>query len=197
MPAIVQLQTVCLPHFHLADPGSAFLRSFYCFVLRDPRGLLLLSEDDHKLAGFVAGFLNPAHLYERIASQKFRILTAASTCLVIHPSQLPKLLGDLHKARRLTYEPGSCSETACELVTIAVQPRLRGQGHGKALIRALAEAATRNAIDQLRVHISSSDNGMALFYRRLGFQPVRNFAASDKRWLDEYVLAIQGNGKLN
>ena len=197
MPAIVQLQTDCLPHFHLADPGPAFLRSFYGFLLYDPQGLLLVSEHDHRLAGFVAGFSNPAHLYERIASQKLHILATASACLVINPSQLPKLFGDLRRARRLAYEPGSCSETACELVTIVVQPRLRMQGHGKALLRALAEAAKGNRIDQLRVHISSHDNGMALFYRRLGFQPARSFGTSDTRWLDEYVLAIQGNGKVH
>ena len=59
VPEIVQLQTICLPHFYLADPGPAFLRSFYSFVLHDPRGLLFVSEHDHKLAGFVAGFFDP------------------------------------------------------------------------------------------------------------------------------------------
>ena len=85
VPEIVQLQTTCLPHFYLADPGPAFLRSFYSFVLHDPRGLLFVSEHDHKLAGFVAGFSDPAHLYERIASQRLRIFATASACLVRHP----------------------------------------------------------------------------------------------------------------
>ena len=94
----------------------------------------------------------PSHLYDKIASQKLRIFATASACLVRHPIQLPKFLGDLHRARRLKYEPAGCSETACELVTIAVQPRLRRQGHGKALILALAEAAKCNRMAQLRVH---------------------------------------------
>jgi ribosomal protein S18 acetylase RimI-like enzyme len=193
--AIVQLHTICLPHFDLVDPGPAFLRSFYSFVLHDPRGLLLVSEHDHKLAGFVAGFSDPAHLYDAIAFQKLRIFAAASACLVRHPIQLPKLLGDLHRARRLKYESAGCSETACELVTIAVQPRLRRQGHGKALILALAEAANRNRMTQVCVHIRPNDDGMGAFYRRLGFTPLRTFKMFDTTWTDEYILAIQGNGK--
>jgi ribosomal protein S18 acetylase RimI-like enzyme len=80
---------------------------------------------------------------------------------------------------------------------MAVQPRLRRQGHGKALILALAEAAKCNKMNQLRVHIGSNDDGMASFYRKLGFTPLRTFKASDARLTDEYVLAIQGNGKPN
>ena len=197
VPAIVQLQTMCLSHFHLVDPGPAYLRNFYSFLLDDPAGLLFVSEQDHQLAGFVAGFSDPSHLHQRVASRRFRIFAAASACLVKHPIQLSKFLDDLHRARRLKSEPGSSSETACELLTIAVNPRLRRQGHGKALVLALAEAAKCNKMDQLRVHIGSEDDGMASFYRRLGFRPSRTFLASDARRLDEYVLAIEGNGKVN
>jgi hypothetical protein len=65
------------------------------------------------------------------------------------------------------------------------------------LILALAEAAKCNKMNQLRVQIGSNDGGMASFYRKLGFTPFRTFKAFDARWTDEYVLAIQGNGKPN
>ena len=196
VPAIVQLQTICQPHFHLTDPGAAFLRSFYSFVLHDHRGTLFVSEQDHKLAGFVAGFSDPSQLYERVASQKLRIFATAFGCLARHPIQLPKFLGDVYRASHLKYAPGCCSETACELVAVAVQPRLRLEGHGKALILALAEVAKRSKMDQLRVHIDSNDAGMASFYRKLGFHPFRAVRASDTQWLHEYVLTIYVNGKV-
>ena len=66
------------------------------------------------------------------------------------------------------------------------------QGHGKALILALAEAAKCNKMDQLQVHIGSNDNGMASFYRKLGFTPLRTFKTLDTMWMDEYILAIPG-----
>jgi hypothetical protein len=59
VPAIVQLQTISLPHFDLADPGPAFLRSFYSLVSYDHQGLLFVSECDHELAGFVVGLSDP------------------------------------------------------------------------------------------------------------------------------------------
>ena len=68
--AIVALQAVCLPHFYLVDPGRAFLRSFYSHLLRDRRGLLFVAEHDRQLAGFVAGFFDPASLYREIAPQQ-------------------------------------------------------------------------------------------------------------------------------
>ena len=65
------------------------------------------------------------------------------------------------------------------------------------MVLALAEAAKCDKADQLRVHIGSNDNGMASFYRKLGFTPFRTFKPLDTVWTDEYVLAIQGNGKVN
>jgi ribosomal protein S18 acetylase RimI-like enzyme len=197
VPAIIQLQRISLPYFDLTDPSPAFLWSFYSFVLRDPNGVLFVSEHDHKLAGFVAGFSAPAHLFQRIASERLRIFGRASICLATHPIQLPRFLGDLRRARRFRCEPDWCRNTICELVAIAVQPRLRVQGHGRALILALAKAARCNKMSQVRVHVSSDDSGMAAFYRRLGFTPLRAFKASNDLWADQYVLALQGNGKVS
>jgi ribosomal protein S18 acetylase RimI-like enzyme len=196
VPAIIQLQSISLPHFPLADPGPAFLRGFYSFLLCDPQGLLFAAEHDHKLAGFVAGLVEPGRLYRRIASERLHVFVAATACLARHPIQLPRLFRDFHKARRLKYELSCCDKTACELVTIAIQPRLRRQGYGRALILALVEAARFNKMTQLCVHVGSDNERMASFYRRLGFKPLCTMVGvSDARWVDEYVLAIRGNRK--
>jgi ribosomal protein S18 acetylase RimI-like enzyme len=195
--AIVQLHVISLPQFPLRDPCPAFLRNFYSFLLHDRQGFLLVSQYDRQLAGFVAGFSDPVHLYERFGSNRLRNFASVSACLVRHPIQLPKFVIDLRRALRFKYELGDCSEPACELLTVAIQPRLRRQGHGKALIQALAAAAHRNKIVQVRVCLGSSDGGMAAFYRRLGFTPLRRIQAFDTMWSHEYVLAFKGNGEVN
>jgi ribosomal protein S18 acetylase RimI-like enzyme len=195
VPAIVQLQTISLPHFRLPDPGPAFLRTFYTFVLRDHRGLLFVSEHNSTLAGFVVGFSNSGCLYTNFASDRPRILAATWGCLVRHPIQLPRFLKDLGKASQLTRDLDARSETDCELVTIAIQPRLRRQGHGKALALALLEAARRNKMTRAHVLIGRNDDGMAMFYRRLGFTPFRALRASETQWMVEYVLTIQENAR--
>ncbi|MEN6458529.1 MAG: GNAT family N-acetyltransferase [Thermoguttaceae bacterium] len=192
--AIVKLHAVSLPQFDLADPGPAFLRRFYSFVLRDPEGFLFVSEQSHAVAGFVAGLAHPVQLYQRVASGRFHIFACASACLISHPVQLPKFLADLRRARGFKGQSSDGCETACELITVAVQPRMRMQGHGKALVLALAEAAKCHKMAQVCVHVGSDDGGMAMFYRSLGFKPLRTFKTFDARWLDEYVLTFEDNG---
>ena len=196
VPAIIQLQRISLPYFDLTDPSPAFLWSFYSFVLRDPNGLLFIPRNTTtRWRGSWQGFSAPAHLFQRVASERLRIFGRASVCLATHPIQLPQFIGDLRRARRFRCEPDWCRDTICELVTIAIQPRLRVQGHGRALILALAEAAKCKNLSQVRVHVSSNDSGMAAFYRRLGFTPLRTFKTSNDLWTDQYVLALQENGK--
>ena len=190
LPAIVELQTICLPHFYLGNPSPEFLRTFYSCLLRDRRGLLLVSDHEGQLAGFAAGFFDPARLCQVVAPPRLRAVVAASGCLVRHPVQLRRFLNDLRGARRFYYPPDEPSETACELVTIAIQPRLRRRGYAAALIQTLVDTATDSGAAQVRVHIGSHDTGMAAFYRKLGFASFRMFTAPNGLSLDGYVLAI-------
>jgi ribosomal protein S18 acetylase RimI-like enzyme len=190
LPAIVQLHLISLPHFFLTRPGPAFLRCFYSFVLRDRRGLLFVSEQEESLVGFAAGFTDPSRLYPKPPVGRFRFLAAATACLIRYPVEFPGLFNDFRQASRLKQQSDADSRPVCELITIAVQPQFRHQGHGKSLACTLIEAA-RGTGSHVRVRIESSDAGMMFFYRRLGFEPFRAFRASDSRCMDEYVLPSQ------
>ena len=191
LPAIVELHAIALPRFFWEDPAPAFLRSFYSFALYDLEGWLFVSQHQGHLAGFVAGFSDPSHLFQRIATHKLRFFTSVVSCLVGHPIQLPGLLRDTHKAICLRGEAASCGDAACELVTLAVEPQFRRQGHGRALVQALVEAARTHQMRQLRVCADIHDRGMGYFYRRLGFELFRAFKTPEGKWMDEYVLAIR------
>jgi RimJ/RimL family protein N-acetyltransferase len=56
------------------------------------------------------------------------------------------------------------------------------------LALALVEAAESDPAMRVRVTLDSDDQGMRVFYRKLGFEPFRTFRASDSRCMDEYVL---------
>jgi ribosomal protein S18 acetylase RimI-like enzyme len=192
LPAIVELHLISLPGFFLTSPGPAFLRCFYSLMLRDHRGLLFVSEQEGALAGFVAGFADPAYLYPKLPAGRFRLLAAAAGCLLRHPMQFPGLVRDVHRLGRLARRPDRDSGPVCEFITIAVQPQFRRQGHGKTLARALAEAARSHPMMQVRVKVESGDKGMCLFYRKLGFEPCCAERASGSQCMDEYVLTPQG-----
>lgn len=188
---IVELHRISLPHFFWTDPAPAFLRSFYSFVLRDHEGWLFVSEHRGSLAGFVAGFANPARLFQKVAGAKLRLLFAAAACLTRHPVQLPGLLRDIRRATGLRNQFAPCGKSVCELITIAVVPQFRGQGHGKALVRALVKEATTNLMMEVHTSIDSNDKGMGYFYQMLGFERLRTCRVSDGRSIDEYVLTTQ------
>jgi ribosomal protein S18 acetylase RimI-like enzyme len=185
------MHCISLPHFFLTDPGPAFLRCFYSFLLRDHRGLLFVSEQENSLGGFLAGFTDPARLYPKLPIGGFRLLAAAAVSLARHPLQFPGLLGDICRVRQLRHQPDADRGAVCELITIAVQPQFRRQGHGKALARALVEAAESQPSMQVRVKVDSVDKGMGFFYRKLGFELFRTFEASDSRLVDEYALTFR------
>ena len=191
LPAIVRLQMISQPHFFWTEPGPAFLRAFYAIVLRNCRGLLLVSEQDGSLGGFVVGVSDSPRLHEKLAVRRPLFFAAAAAYLLRHPVQLPGFFKDIRRATRLGLQPDDAGEGVCELVTIAVQPRFRRQGHGKTLVLALVEAARSNQVSQIRVNVDKNDEGMMFFYRKFGFEPRQAFKASDGRWVYELSLAIQ------
>ena len=191
VPAIVRLHTISMPHFFWTAPTPAFLATFYRFVVHDKVGWLLISEQEGYLAGFVAGFPDPARLFQRIAAAKFRFFVAGAACLAKCPTQFRGVWSDIRRAVRLSREPILGSQVACELTTIAVQPQFRRQGHGRALVCALIEAAKTDRISEIHARIDPKDKGMSHFYRRLGFEAFCTLEPSDTRWAAEHVLKIR------
>ncbi len=187
---IVQLHMTCQPLFLWADPGSAFLRLFYALLLREPQGTLLVSECNGGLAGFVAGVSDLARIQEKLDPGRLAFLAATTNCLLTHPMRLRSLFQDFHRANHFRRDFVDASKAGQELITVAVQPRCRGQGHGKALLHALIERARRDRVVQLRASIDSSDQGMSYFFRKFGFIPIRTFRVFGGRWRDEYLLRI-------
>jgi ribosomal protein S18 acetylase RimI-like enzyme len=191
LPAIVQLHTISqLPCLGIL-PGPAFLRDFYSFVLRDAHGLLLVSQQNGDLAGFLVGSSDRRFPDDVVATRRLPFLATAARCILRHPLQLSRFLHDVHATCRFKRPRDQSESQAWEMIAIAVQPQLRGHGHGKSLVLAFVEAARSNDRTHVRVCIDSNDIGMSCFYRRLGFEPSRTFKAEDAQWNDEYVLRIQ------
>ena len=148
------------------------------------------SECNSGLAGFVAGVSDLARIQEKLDPGRFACLAATTNCLLTHPMRFRSFLQDLHRANHFRRDFVDASSAGQELITIAVQPRCRGQGHGKALLHALIERARRDRVVQLRVSIDSNDQGMSYFFRKFGFIPIRTFKVLGGQWRDEYLLRI-------
>ncbi len=187
LSAIVEGHVNSLPQFFLANPGPAFLRCLYSIVIHDPRGILLVSEQNGELAGFIAGFRDPIGLRAELSFDKPRLLTEAMACLLTRPFQFPRLLVDLCRVCQLKDQFDANQLCACELLAIAIQPRFRREGRGKSLAQALLEATGGNLM-QVKVKVSSTDTWMRSFYSKLGFEPHRTFALPDSSSVNELVF---------
>jgi len=59
-----------------------------------------------------------------------------------------------------------------EILNLAVRPRSRYQGSGKALVKALLELFAREGAGQVFLEVRETNLGAVAFYERLGFQQI-------------------------
>lgn len=72
-------------------------------------------------------------------------------------------------------EPAGSKPVVAELLSIMVEPGMRGQGIGAQLLQALLGECRRRAIRRLDVTVDAQNAGAQHFYARHGFVQVRSF----------------------
>jgi ribosomal protein S18 acetylase RimI-like enzyme len=76
-----------------------------------------------------------------------------------------------------------------ELLAIAVDNRMRGQGVGKSLVKAFEKYLNHNGVNDYKVVTFNKDTSSNLFYKALGFVENRNFLHHGNT-MNEYVKKI-------
>jgi len=81
------------------------------------------------------------------------------------------------------------------LFLLAVQPKARRTGIGRALVEWLEKSCRTAGIQQIRLEVRSSNRGARLFYERLGYQLVSQVAGYYERRESAIVMArtLTGN----
>jgi ribosomal protein S18 acetylase RimI-like enzyme len=194
LPEVVSIHRKAFSHFFLTQLGSDFLDRYYGLVFQFPEGILLVSEANGVVNGFVSGFVDPAGFYRFMWNNRWGFVRPVLAAVLRHPSLVTKVIQGVQRIQTTSSEWPSGS---CELSSIAVSPESSGGGVGKALMRAfLDEAGARNA-RAVYLTTDAEDNQQANeLYRRVGFQQVRRFLQRKGRWMNEYVidgLATEGN----
>jgi glycosyltransferase involved in cell wall biosynthesis/ribosomal protein S18 acetylase RimI-like enzyme len=192
LPGIVRVHLAAFsPRFTMSALGPAFLRQYYNLVLRFERGILLVAEADRVVVGFVAGFMDAEGFYRAMARDKRRFALPVLKGLLRRPQLLLRFL---HVARRVL-QPRRCSEpvdaSACELSSIAVDPRFSGKGVGKNLVREFAAAASEAKAREVYLTTDALNNESTnSFYRGLDFQLAQTRETRPGRLMNKYVLRL-------
>jgi ribosomal protein S18 acetylase RimI-like enzyme len=191
---IAQVHIRSFPSFFLTNLGLLFLRTYYSFVLHYKEHIFFIVEYKGEPVGFAAGYEDPARFYRSMALKAWRFLIPLFLSIIKHPILLPRLWRNIHKVLFLKQHPDYDSKCACEIASLAVDPRYAGQGFGKIVVENFIAAAKSRNISQVRLTTDTMDNDQInAFYQKFGFKLYRTFLAFDTRLMNEYVFSIVKN----
>ncbi len=125
------------------------------------------------LAGFVSAATGVGALFAEVGTRQMgTLLSPLLRCYVRHPALL---LRSVQTALYPLLVRGEKHAPSAELLSIMVEPALRGQGIGAALLAALVDACRERGLAQLEVTVDAANSGAQRFYARHGFVPQREF----------------------
>jgi ribosomal protein S18 acetylase RimI-like enzyme len=186
LPGIVTIHQKAFSNFFLTRLGREFLRRYYALVLNYPEGIVLVSERNGKLDGFVCGFVEPPEFYRLMWRNKRVFVLPALSALIRDPSLAA---GVMYGVRRIQTSASQAPGRSCELSSIAVAPEAGGNGLGKALVHAFVEEARSMNAQFVYLTTDAEGNEQAnTLYRQVGFQHTQRFLQRKGRWMNEYVM---------
>lgn len=186
------LQTIVAIHLNafrdsfLTKLGPRFLERYYAIALAHDTGILLVSERQSEIEGFVCGFLRPGEFYAKLRRDRRSIAIPVMCAVARYPSLAARVV---YSIRSLRKRSTGAEVGGCELSSIAVSPQAAGAGVGKALLTAFLDRAW--AMGAGRVYLLTDTDGNAsvnAFYRKGGFRLERQFEQFGGRWMNEYSL---------
>lgn len=193
---IVAVHAAAFPEFFLTSLGPAFLRAYYRAVLDFDAGCVLVAELGGRVAGFVAGFAEPCRFYAVFRRRPLTFASAILAGLLRRPWLIGHIVGRvgsvLHRGRDVRQHPAA--DTACELSSLAVDPRARRRGIGRRLVAAFVAEARGRGLDVVRLTTDARGNDpVNAFYAGLGFQLASRCTGSS-RPMNEYELPLWNGG---
>ncbi|PYT11349.1 MAG: hypothetical protein DMG59_26680 [Acidobacteria bacterium] len=178
IPAIVEIHQAAFADAFLTRLGSPFLRKYYQAVLSYHGGILLVSQGQAGLKGFVAGFLRPREFYRGMRQSRWTFVGPTIWALVRDPSLFARVI---YNVRRIGKSAPNTLSNRCELSSIAVRPDCSGKGVG-------TQAWAKGAQCVYLTTDARANDATNMFYGRLGFQVRKRFEQYHGRVMNEYVI---------
>jgi ribosomal protein S18 acetylase RimI-like enzyme len=146
--------------------GPTFLRRLYRRVARTPVSFLLVVDDGATTVGFLAGSTDVAGLY-----RSFVLRDGPSAALASAGRLLRSWRRVLETLRHGTGEGAQ----GAELLAIAVDPEVRGQGAGTLLVNGFLGEIGRLGQDSAHVVVAADNERAVALYARAGFRAAGRF----------------------
>ena len=146
--------------------GPTFLRKLYRRIARTPGSFLLVVEDGATTVGFLAGSTDVAGLY-----RSFLFRDGPSAALAC----AGRLLRSWRRVLETLRHGSGDGEQGAELLAVAVDPLVRGQGAGMLLVNGFLDEIGRLGQNSAHVVVAADNEKAVALYARAGFHMAERF----------------------
>lgn len=194
-----------LPRGFFARLGPAFLGRYHASFAASPRAVLLVAEQDGRVAGFLAGTVHNAEHYRFVLRrQPVGLVTSAGAALVrdrdlaceFARTRLRRYARAVLRQARSRATGGSATDDGAVfrgpvavLTHVAVAEHAAGSGCGRALVGRFVAVAAAAGASEVRL-ITATDGGGPAFYRRLGWYSRGERRGADGSLVEEFALSL-------
>jgi ribosomal protein S18 acetylase RimI-like enzyme len=170
--AVANLHAANINQGFLPSLGTRFLYELYRCIGEHPKCFLIAEEHDGKVMGFIAGTTGKRPLRSVLLRHPFRVFTA----LLLSFTNRHRIAGVLAVARHVGSDHHSTKNLPrAELLSMAVDVKLRGQGCAERLFKALETQFSQANISEFRIVAGSQLTAACRFYGKMGATEVARF----------------------
>ena len=152
----------------LSTLGVGFVSLLYQAIDEGADSVLLTTERDGNVVGFVAGGMGMGPVYRRMFRHAPRLMLALLPSLFL-PRRIWRMFEILRYSRD---NDQSSSWPRAELLSIALDPACRGQHLAEALYQRLTEFFESRGIAEFKIVVGAALGPAHRFYQRMGAEPV-------------------------
>lgn len=185
---VAQLHAENINQGFLSSLGLNFLTLLYQAIDESPVSVLILAWEDNQLVGFVSGALGMESVYRQLLRYWPRLIMALAPSLLM-PNRLWQIIEILRYSRG-GHKHGT-KLPAAELLSIVVDPAVRGRSHADRLYRQLTEFFAQRGEHEFKIIVGAALAPAHRFYRRMGAQPAAEIEIHQGVRSTVYVQALR------
>lgn len=165
---VAQLHASNIDQGFLSSLGTPFLTLLYQAIDANESSVLLVAQHEGRVVGFVTGAEGMGSIYRQLLRQWPRLFFALLPAMT-SPRKLWKMTEVLLMGKKAA--PVQDLPHA-ELLSIAVDPAHRQQGHAQRLYTDLVRHFQQRGVDRFRIVVGEPLEAAHRFYRGMGAEPI-------------------------
>lgn len=165
---VASLHAVSIDQGFLATLGVPFLSLLYRAIDTTSESVLITEESNGRVVGFVSGAIGMGPIYRQMFRHPVQLAASLAPSL-LRPSRFWRIL------ETFWYSKGNAKPAEwpdAELLSIAVEPEMRGTGLSERLYRRLEEHFMRQGTPAFRIIVGRALGPAHRYYQRMGAVPI-------------------------